>query len=49
MNGVQDGPQHLAKRRGEDFGWKVRDVGGDGPARQELSHLVGESVAVVLK
>lgn len=35
--------------RGEDFGWKVGDVGGDGPARQELSHLVGEGVAVVLE
>lgn len=35
--------------RGEDLRWKVGDVGGDRPARQELSHLVGESVAVVLK
>lgn len=35
--------------RGENFRWKVGDVGGDGPARQELSHLVGEGVAVVLK
>lgn len=35
--------------RGEDFRWKVCDVGGDGPACQELSHLVGEGVAVVLK
>lgn len=49
VNRVQDGPQYLAKRCGEDFRWKVGDVGGDRPARQELSHLVGESVAVVLK
>lgn len=35
--------------RREDFRWKVGDVGRDRPARQELSHLVGESVAVVLK
>lgn len=49
VDGVQDGPQYLAERCGEDFGWKVRDVGGDGPACQELSHLVGEGVAVVLK
>lgn len=35
--------------RGEDFRRKVCDVGGDGPACQELSHLVGEGVAVVLK
>lgn len=35
--------------RREDFRWKVGDVGRDRPASQELSHLVGESVAVVLK
>lgn len=35
--------------RGEDFGRKVGDVGRDGVARQKLSHLVGEGVAVVLK
>lgn len=46
---VQDGPQYLAERCGEDFRGKVGDVGGDGPARQELSHLIGEGVAVVLK
>lgn len=35
--------------RGQDLGRKVGDVGRDGPARQELGHLVGEGVAVVLK
>ena len=35
--------------RGEDFRWEVSDVGRDGPPRQELSHLIGEGVAVVLK
>lgn len=35
--------------RGEDFRREVSDVGGDGPARHELSHLIGEGVAVVLK
>lgn len=35
--------------RGQDLGRKVGDVGGDGPARQELGHLVGEGVAVVLE
>lgn len=41
--------QWVSHSRGEDFRWKVGDVGGDGPACQELSHLVGERVAVVLK
>lgn len=49
MDGVQDGPEYLAKRRGEDFRGKVGDVGGDGPACQELRHFIGEGVAVVLK
>lgn len=41
--------QSVLHSRGEDFRRKVGDVGGDGPACQELSHLVGEGVAVVLK
>lgn len=35
--------------RWQDLRRKVGDIGRDGPARQELSHLVGEGVAVVLK
>lgn len=35
--------------RGEDLRGKVSDVRGDGPSCQELSHLIGEGVAVVLK
>lgn len=35
--------------RRQDLGREVGDVGRDGPARQELGHLVGEGVAVVLK
>lgn len=35
--------------RWQDLRRKVRDVGRDGPARQELSHLVGEGVAIVLE
>lgn len=49
VDGVQNGPQYLAKRCREDFRRKVGDVRGDGPASQELSHLIGEGVAVVLK
>lgn len=49
VDGVQDRPQYLAEWCGEDFGRKVGDVGRDGVARQKLSHLVGEGVAVVLK
>lgn len=35
--------------RGQNIGREVSDVGGDFPARQKLSHLVAEYVAVVLE
>lgn len=43
---VSSGNRHS---RGEDFGWKIGNIRGDGPACQELSHLIGERVAIVLK
>lgn len=35
--------------RGQDLGGQVGDVGWDGVACEELGHLVGKRVAVVLK